>query len=135
MRLANLALLLEKQRSELPHQLLRARELLGCCKICLPFVLSLLMNPVQSLREKRHAMKYFHDAMSKLEPAGQVDFLKTFTSIKENGNLDADNLLLLQRFILTLKGNPVLSIALLKADSIRTISTSRASQRCIVSSF
>lgn len=108
MCLTRLAFLLEKHGSDLPCQLLSARQLLKHRKIFPTFLITLLIDSVQSLRGKRQISKSFEDAMSKLKPEARVQLLKTFTSMEEDGHLDTDGLLLLQRVIWTHKGNPAM---------------------------
>ena len=92
------------------------------------------MNSAKQLHEKRHLMRYLDGVTSKFDSEGQAELILAFSIDERRGRFDTTDLLLLQRVILRLKGNPVLAIALGYANSIRPNSRGRTDYRsCIVS--
>lgn len=96
--------------------------------------LTLLMDPVESLREKRQLTRYLHHAISELEFQRQIELLRILSHKEKDRCLKSSDLLLLQRVILVLKGIPVLLIAFVDTNCFRLYSTCRAGHGCTVPS-
>ena len=72
--------------------------------------------------------------MSELEPGTEVQLLMTFAIMEQDELCNTDNLLLLQRVIFMLNGNPVLVPTHITVNKNRPKPKERASHRCSNSS-
>ena len=95
--------------------------------------LTLLMNSVESMREKRQLTRYLHDALSELESQRQMELLMSLSHKEKDRSLQSSDLLLLQRVILVLKGISILLMVLVGSNSFRFDPTCRAGHGCTLS--